>query len=116
MCRTASRCSGLRPEVDPWIVGIWRRRVGEIRSIASACPTIPRPYEPYEPLFYRDALREIPRLIDVAAAAHRDVIREQLQRQGHRDRREHRRRARQRDDRVMRRIQHAFQRVVRLRW
>jgi len=34
-------------------------------------------------LFYRDALREVPRLIDVAAATDRDVVGEQLERQRH---------------------------------
>ena len=41
-------------------------------------------------LLHRDALREIPRLIDVAAAAHRDVVREQLQRHHHQHRRQQR--------------------------
>ena len=50
----------------------------------------------HSPLFYRDALREVPRLIDVAAAAHGDVVREQLQRDRHDDRREQRRRRRHR--------------------
>ena len=42
-------------------------------------------------LFDRDALGEVARLIDVAAAAHGDVIREQLQRNRHDDRRQQRR-------------------------
>ena len=65
-------------------------------------------------LFYRDALREIARLVDIAAAPDGDVIRQQLQRQYHRDRREHFGDARQGDDRVLCGIQHAFQRVVAL--
>ena len=41
-------------------------------------------------LFDRDAFREISRLIDVAAAPHRDVVREELQRHDHRDGRDRR--------------------------
>src|SRR5687768_798977 len=36
-------------------------------------------------LFHRHRLRQVPRLIDVAAATHGDVIRQQLQRDGHDD-------------------------------
>ena len=39
-------------------------------------------------LLYRDALREVARLVDVAAAPDRDVIRQQLQRDRHDDRRQ----------------------------
>ncbi len=39
-------------------------------------------------LFHGDGLREIPRLIHVAAAAHRDVIRKKLQRNDFKNRRE----------------------------
>ena len=48
----------------------------------------------------RDALREVARLIDVAAAADGDVVREQLQRQRHDDRRQQLRRARHLEDEV----------------
>ena len=50
--------------------------------------------EIHRPLFYRDALGEIARLIDVASATHGDVVRQELQRDGHHDRREEPRRAR----------------------
>ena len=50
-------------------------------------------------LFDRHALGEIARLIDVAAAADGDVVREQLQRHDHHDRRQQLRRRRQLDAR-----------------
>ena len=47
-----------------------------------------------ERLLDRDALRQVPRLIDVAAAPDRDVVREQLQRHHHQHRRQQRMRLR----------------------
>ena len=56
-------------------------------------------------LLDRHALREIPRLIDVAAAAHGDVIREQLQRHHEQHRHQQRVRVRHGQDDVARRIE-----------
>ena len=54
-------------------------------------------------LLHRDALRQIARLIDVAAAAHGDVVRQQLQRHDLQDRRQQFRGRRDLDD-VVRRL------------
>ena len=51
-------------------------------------------------LFDGDALGQVPRLIDVAAATHGDVVGEQLQRNRHDDRRQQRRRRRHRQHHV----------------
>src|SRR5579872_1305436 len=80
--RTASRCSGLR--------------------LSRNC----------KPLFYSDALREVPALIDVAAAADGDVVREQLERQHHDDRRQQFGRPRHLQDDVGRGIENGPQLVV----
>ena len=56
-------------------------------------------------LFDRDALGEIPRLIDVAAAADGDVVGEQLQRHDHDDRRQQLGRRRHLDDEVASRVE-----------
>src|SRR2546425_1772811 len=57
-------------------------------------------------LFDRDALREVPRLVDVAAAAHGDVVREKLERNRHDDRRQQRRRRRHGHDDILLGIEH----------
>src|SRR5688572_22529203 len=67
--RTASRCSGLRLARRPIAVG---ERL----------------------LFYRDAFREVPWLIDITASADRNVVRKQLQRNRHDNGGEERRRGR----------------------
>src|SRR5688572_25536652 len=94
VCRTACCCSGLRLETR--FIEVDSRP----RSTRSSAP------RPAGYLFYRDALREVARLIDVATAPYRDVVREQLERNGHDDRREQRRRARHRDLHVVLRIEH----------
>src|SRR6185312_13792605 len=78
--RTASRCSGL--SVSKNCMGIWDSRL-RIRDLQRAESRVPTPGS----LFYRDALGEVPRLIDVAAAADGDIVREQLKRDDHDDRR-----------------------------
>src|ERR1041384_903297 len=57
------------------------------------------------PLFYRHRLREVPRLIDVAPAADGDVVREQLQRDHHDDRRQQIGRLRQLEHRIARLVE-----------
>src|SRR5687767_10308375 len=86
MWSTASRCSGLRPVrgSNGWLLR----------------------------LFYSDALCEVARLVDIAAASDRDVIREQLQWQYHHDWGEHLRHARQRNQRIGGRVQNALERVI----
>ena len=55
--------------------GEWRTNRGKVSGVVSA-------------VLHRDALRQIARLVDVAAAAHRDVVRQQLQRHDLQDRRQ----------------------------
>ena len=56
-------------------------------------------------LFYRDALRQVARLIDVAATRHRNMVRQQLKRNRHHDRRQQRRRPRHRHNVVIGRVE-----------
>src|ERR1044072_2844613 len=90
--RTASCCAGLRDESRSMVIR-------DLRFAIDA--SITNHKSPITNLLYRHALREIPRLIDVAAAAHGDVIRQQLQRNRHYDRRQHRGGGRQRDHHVV---------------
>src|SRR4030095_9820194 len=57
--------------------------VGAVQSNASRCDARDRAYSS---LFYSNTLRQITRLIDVAASAVRDVVREKLQRDDFQDR------------------------------
>src|SRR5205823_14466741 len=94
MCRTASRCSGL--SVSKNCIGdLGTRELGDYEAdprmiVASSLvsPLVPESPAPIPALFDRHRLREVPRLIDVAAAADRDVVGEQLKRQRHHDRTE----------------------------
>ena len=87
MCRTASRCSGLRDSRN--CIGARDSRLGtRTIQLTIVLRTHPEPRAPSPGLFDRDALRQIPRLVDVAAAAHGDVVGQQLQRNDHHDRRE----------------------------
>src|SRR5260221_3964723 len=81
-CRTASRCSGFR--------------------LSKNC----------KPLFYSYTLREIARLVDVAAATDGDVVREQLKRHGHHDRRQQLGGPRNFEDEVARWIENRAKLVV----
>src|SRR5437899_2043813 len=90
ICRTASRCSGL--SVSRNCMGLGARNP--------------------ESLFYRDRLREIARLIHVAAAADRDVVRKELQREHHHDRRQELRRRRHLEHDVSLAVQQRRQLVV----
>src|SRR5215510_2334663 len=75
VCRTACCCSGLRLETRSI-----RRQPVRADGGAEAPPY---GCGPTDYLFYRDALGEVARLVDVAAAANRDVVREQLKRNRH---------------------------------
>src|SRR3990172_8737108 len=91
VCRTAWRCSGFR--------------------VSKNCIGKP-PRAPRVSLFYRDALREIARLVHIAAAVDGDVVREQLQRQHHEDGREQRRSDGQLEHDVAREIERGCQLAV----
>ena len=58
-----------------------------------------------QPLFDRDALRQVPRLIDVAPATDGDVVRQQLEGHDHQYRGDQRVRVRDRDEEVVSRIE-----------
>src|SRR5215510_14181520 len=105
---TASRCSGLSASRNCMMT----RRGGACSALKGRprlAPTFAERSENAAPLscllFYRDALREIARLIDVAAAPHGYVVRQKLQRYDHEDRRQHRRRLRDLDDEVARSVE-----------
>src|SRR5829696_3259931 len=66
-------------------------------------------------LFDSDALGQIPRLVDVAAPADRDVIRQQLERHDHQNRRQQRVRCRHGNQEILRRVEQLLDRVVPLR-
>src|SRR6266581_2254819 len=65
-----------------------------------------------ESLFYRDRLGEVPRLVDVAAAAHGNVVGEELKRQHHHDRRQQLGRGRQLEHEIGRAVENRRKRVV----
>src|SRR5436190_7550961 len=106
MCRTASRCSGF---------SVLRNSIGRPRAGADLRVRARRRADtqvgPYG-LFYRDRLREIPRLIDVAASTHGDVVREELKRYDHHDRRQQFGGMRDFDHEIALRVEHRLELVV----
>src|SRR5262249_28426766 len=121
-CRTARRCSGLRASRN--VIGFFGTSGS---GSAPTCTSLPSSREselrvsdpwllilspdPCPPLFDRDALREIARLIDVAATADGNVIREQLERQDHGNRRQQCWCCRDFEDHVARLVEHLRQHV-----
>src|SRR5262245_36763404 len=90
VCRTASRCSGLRvsrncmnwrptTETRTTLTSSRLQRAAVQQSRADAARDTTRASTEFR-LLDRHALGKVPRLIDVAAAADGDVVRQQLQR------------------------------------
>src|SRR5687768_15107840 len=73
-CRTASCCSGLRDSRNCIVLGA---RGSGLGTIYLSLPSSSEPRALSPGLFDRDALREVARLVDVAAAPHGDVVGEQ---------------------------------------
>src|SRR5262249_43110277 len=85
MCRTASRCSGLSVSRncigDLGTSGLGDYDAQMIVTSSGRFVTGPQSPSPQVPaLLHGDRLREVARLVDVAAPADRDVVREQLER------------------------------------